>query len=202
MKIGRSYHLLLSATGAVVLSGCAATQAEKRVGTSPMEAIEYPQRESSYMAATLGAAKHLGYKQSEAWIYGSCGMAFFSHASREGVCWSYPTDWRFHQFMIPLLRNGGIDRGPLPISDGNIPESVRAALRKGVPVSGSGEDQEDVLVRGTGTGLEGEVVKYVFLGGKTEIHSWDKFDSNPEQYALVSSADVNDRLYGAIRRSG
>jgi hypothetical protein len=159
--------------------------------TGNMEGIEYPQKQCSYMAATLGAAKYLGYRQSEAWIYGSCGIAFFSHASKGGVCWSYPTDWKF-PLCIPLLGNAGIAREPLPIPDGSVPEAVKAALRRGIPVSGENPDHEDVLVRGTGTTPDGEALEVLFLNGETHTLSWSDFDRNPEQYSLIPAAD--DRI--------
>jgi len=171
---------------------------EDAADASHLVDVEYPDRECSYMAATLGAARSIGYDGSEAWLYGSCGMAFFSHGKEDDVCWSYPTDWNYYR-IIPLLRNAGIAQEPVIAPDGDIGKAVKAVLRKGLPVSGWSDILfEQVLIRGYAATPQGETVKYLFLNPEEEnvFHPWEQL-SAPVQFSLVPPAD--DR---AIVRSG
>ena len=191
MKIARRCRMLFVVIGVVILSGCATTREEKRMETLHLEGIEYPKRESSYMACALGAAKYLGYDQSEAWIYGSCGMAFFSHVTSDGMCWSYPTDWNSHECM-PLLRNAGIAQDEVPAPGGNRPQAIKDLLSKGVPISAwsGGIVDEEVLIVGYADTPEGETVKYLFLDpvDKNQFHPWENVGP-PTQFSLVPPAD-------------
>ena len=191
MRLAKRCRMLLGMLGVGILSGCASIPEEKQVTTLYMEGIEYPKRESSYMACALGAARYLGYAQSEAWIYGSCGMAFFSHVTPKGLCWSYPTDWNSHECM-PLLRNAGIALDEVPAPDGNRPGAIKELIRKGVPVSAwsGGIVDEEVLLVGYSDTPQGETVEYLFLNPveKNQFHPWGRVGP-ATQYSLVPPVD-------------
>ena len=160
------------------------------MSSANLEGITYPQRESSYMACALGAARYLGFGGSEAWLYGACGMAFFSHATSEGICWSYPTDWNAD--CLGLLRNAGLAPELVLPGNGDVKKAVKDLLAKGVPLSAwsGGIVDEQVLIYGYGDTAEGETVKYLFLNPveKNTFHPWENLGP-VAQYALVSPSD-------------
>jgi len=184
-------RMLGIAMAAIILPWCTIAQEEVRVEHLYLNGIEYPNRESSYMACALGAARYLGYEESEAWLYGACGMAFFSHVTPEGLCWSYPTDWNVDP-CISLMRNAGLAQESVRALDGDVKQAVKDLLSRGVPVSAwsGGIVDEEVLIRGYADTPEGETVKYLFLNPVEEnsFHPWEQLGP-ASRFSLVPPAD-------------
>jgi len=141
------------------------------------------------MGAALGAARYLGYKESDAWFYGVSGMAFFGHSSAEGMCPSYPTDWNIG--AAPDQSKAGISHQPLLVPDGDVPKAVKSALEKGLVVTGwSGVVCEQIIVCGYADTPQGETIRYLSPpGGEGQFHPWNMFDDGPCQVVLTTPAD-------------
>ena len=154
--------------------------------------LEYPDRHLSCMACFVGAARYLGYKGSEAWLYGSSGMAFFSHFNPGGMCPSYPSDWNWHACIQPM-RNAGVSLETVHAPHGNLPQVVKNLVSDGVPVCGfSAVPWENILVRGFADTPKGESIRYLFLEpDEGKFNPWEKFESTPTKIALVPPSELD-----------
>lgn len=160
-----------------------------------LEGLTYPHRHLSHMACVLGAARYLGSTESEAWLYGASGCAFFSHAAEDGMCYSYPTDWNEARTNL-RLQNAGVLVEPVRVAEdqeGGLVQAVKQLLEQDVPVFDfSGVEWENVLVRGFADTPEGETVRYLFYESgvttQNQYHPWSKLPG-PERVSLCGPSD-------------
>jgi hypothetical protein len=168
---------------------------ENEMETLYLDGLEYPERQLSCMACFIGAARYLGCDEPEAWLYGTSGMAFFSHMNKGGVCPSYPSDWNWHACIQPM-RNAGVSLETVHAPHGDLPKVVKTLLSEGVPVCGfSTIPWENVLVRGFTDTPKGESIRYLYLTpDEGQFNPWEKFESTPTKISLVPPSDTSTAI--------
>ena len=168
------------------------------MATVGLERLEYPKRAHSYMSCVLGTAKYLGCAESETWLYGASGIAFFSHFHHGDVCESYVTDWDVDP-CIQFTRNAGIGQAGVRAPDGNIAQAVKDSLSKGIPLSAWGNDEcEEVLLCGYDEAPQGDTFRYLSPseGGS---HPWGGHFGPATEFSLIPPADDRTTVKMALQ---
>ena len=169
------------------------------MGTVYLERLEYPKRVHSYMSCVLGTAKYLGCAESESWLYGASGIAFFSHLHPGGVCESCVTDWDVGP-CIRLTRNAGIAQEGVRGPDGSVPQAVKESLSQGIPLSAWGEDDcEEVLLCGYAETPQGDTFTYLSPSEAEGSHPWSGHFGPATEFSLIPPADDRTTVKMALQ---
>ena len=93
-----------------------------------LKGLKQPPFQTTLMGVVKGALDYYGIKTSDAWAFGGSGHAFLINVHKE-LCPSGPYCWK-DDWMVPLLRNLGLEMTDLGFFHKGTPGPERAALEQ------------------------------------------------------------------------